>query len=111
MHFRCLHLTGGHLLIEKVARVVSVCVMLYNVALGQNIPIVPCQEGHNPCSVAAPVKEELRGAAEHQHGIMVLEDVCQNTSYRCVVKSGPLDGGLWWGLHCMRTWLLQASPA
>lgn len=58
---------------EKITKVMVLCAMLHNVALGHNIPLIPGEKGHSPYAVVAPM-EQVRDATLHQHGIMVWDD-------------------------------------
>nr|XP_056722926.1 putative nuclease HARBI1 [Euleptes europaea] len=80
MRFRCLHSTGGRLMLrpEKVAKVFVVCAMLHNMALRRQLPIINGGQGVDT-EVPVPPYLETDGVVEQDpRGAEVREQIISN---------------------------------
>ncbi|XP_066471577.1 uncharacterized protein [Tiliqua scincoides] len=77
MRFRCLHSTGGRLMLrpEKVAKVFVVCAMLHNMALRRQLPIINGGQGVDTEVPVPPYLETDGGIEQDPRGVDVREQI------------------------------------
>ncbi|CAI5768516.1 zinc finger protein 263-like isoform X2 [Podarcis lilfordi] len=77
MRFRCLHSTGGRLMLrpEKVAKVFVVCAMLHNMALRRQLPIINGGQGVDTEVPVPPYLETDSLVEQDPRGVDVREQI------------------------------------